>query len=135
MKTKSLFGLSAIAVLATLGACSPKPAAEAPAAESPAAMSDMSDMSGMAGMSDMSGTAMDAAKTGKGVGEITAIDAKSGTVTIKHDAIPDVSWPAMTMTFKANPTSLLDGLKVGEKVAFDISVKGSDAEVTAIEPK
>lgn len=133
MKTKLILGLSAIAALATLAACGPKPAADtsSAAAESPAAA--MSDMSGV---STMSGMAMDSkTKTGKGVGEIIEIDTKAGTLTLKHDAIPAVGWPAMTMTFKANPASLLTGLKVGEKVAFDVSVKGSDAEVTAISAK
>jgi len=135
MKTKTLINLAAVAALTALAACSPKPTADSSSAsaESPAAMAEMS---GMAGMSDMSGMAMDAAaKTGKGVGEITSIDERAGTVTIKHEAIPEVSWPAMTMAFKANPSSLLTGLKVGEKVSFDVSVKGSDAEVTSIQAK
>jgi Cu/Ag efflux protein CusF len=136
MTTKFLLAATAIGATATLAACSPKPAADISTAssESPAAV--MSDISGMAGMSDMSGMAMEpAAMTGKGIGDVTAIDSKAGTVTIKHEAIPEVSWPAMTMTFKASPASLLSGLRVGEKVAFDVSVKGSDAEVTAIQPK
>ena len=124
MKTKMILSLAIGTALSALAACGPKPVADTStaSAESPAAA-----------MSDMSGMAMEpAAKAGKGVGEITAIDTKGGTVTIKHDAIPDVNWPAMTMTFKANPESLLTGLKVGEKVDFDVSVKGSDAEVTAV---
>ena len=129
MKTKLLLSLTAIAALTTLAACGSKSTAESPAAA-------MSDASGMAQMSDMPGMAMDqAAKTGKGIGEITAIDTSAGTVTIKHGAIPTVGWPAMTMTFKANPASLLYGLKVGEKVAFDVSVNGANAEVTAIQRK
>ena len=136
MKTKLLLSLTAIAALTTLAACGSKSTAEtsATSTESPAAA--MSDASGMAQMSDMPGMAMDqAAKTGKGIGEITAIDTMAGTVTIKHDAIPAVGWPAMTMTFKANPSTLLTGLKVGESVAFDVSVNGSDAKVTEIQPK
>jgi Cu(I)/Ag(I) efflux system protein CusF len=75
------------------------------------------------------------AKVGTGMGVITAIDKTAGTVTIKHDAIPAVDWPAMTMAFKANPATLLDGLKVGEKVKFDVKVRGSDAEVTGVTPQ
>jgi len=124
MKTKLLLGLSAIAALTALAACGSKSSADTFSAstESPTAA--------------MSGMAMGApAKTGKGVGEVTTIDTAAGTVTIKHEAIPAVGWPAMTMTFKANPLSLLTGLKVGEKIAFDVSVNGSDAEVTKIQPK
>lgn len=124
--------LSILAMAGALAACSPKPAAtDASAVASSAAPSAMS------GMSDMSGMAMDTdagAKMGNGVGVITAIDKTAGTLTIKHDAIPAVDWPAMTMAFKATPPALLDGLKVGEKIKFDVTVKGSDAEVTAVTP-
>ncbi len=131
MKTKPFLTLSALAALATLAACSPKPAADTSSAstESPAAA--MAEMSGMAGMSGM---AMDSStKTGTGVGTITAIDKTAGTITIQHEAIPAVDWPAMTMAFKANPASLLDTAQVGQKVTFGVSVKGSDAEVTSIQ--
>lgn len=87
------------------------------------------DMSSMPGMS-----APSTAKHGKGVGVIKAIDAKAGTLTIQHGPIPAVSWPAMTMTFKATPPTLLTGLKVGEKIGFDAKVRGTAAEVTAVRP-
>ena len=91
-----------------------------------AALAD--DMAGMA----MSGAP--AAKHGKGVGVIKAIDAKAGTLTIQHGPIPAVSWPAMTMTFKAKPAKLLTGLKVGETIGFDTTVRGMAADVTAVRP-
>ncbi|MFN3229327.1 MAG: copper-binding protein [Asticcacaulis sp.] len=132
MRAKLATTLSILALAAAVSACSPK----STTATDSASVAPEMPASGMAGMSDMSGMAMEsAAKTGQGVGEITAIDTKAATVTIKHDAIPAVDWPAMTMAFKANPASLLSGLKVGEKVTFDVSVKGSDADVTAIQPK
>jgi Cu/Ag efflux protein CusF len=124
--------LSILAIAGVLAACSPKPAATEAATETSAAPA------GMSGMSDMSGMAMDTdagAKMGSGVGVITAIDKASSTLTIKHDAIPAVDWPAMTMAFKATPPALLDGLKVGEKIKFDVKVNGSDAEVTAVTPQ
>lgn len=135
MRAQLAITLSVLALAGSLAACSPKPTATdtaAASAEAPtemAAMSSGGDMSGMAMATDAG------AKMGSGVGVITAIDKTAGTVTIKHDAIPAVDWPAMTMAFKANPASLLSGLKVGEKVAFDVSVKGSDAEVTNVTPQ
>ncbi|RSU50986.1 copper-binding protein [Sphingomonas sp. S-NIH.Pt15_0812] len=75
-----------------------------------------------------------AVKTGNGMGAITAIDAKGGTVTIKHGPIPSIGWPAMTMTFKAAPPALLKGLRSGQRVAFTARAKGMAAEVTAISP-
>jgi Cu(I)/Ag(I) efflux system protein CusF len=84
---------------------------------------------------DMKGMAMTpaaAAKTGHATGVVTAVDSQAKTVTIKHGPIPAVGWPAMTMTFKANPPALVDRVKVGEKVAFDVKVQGPSNEVTAI---
>jgi len=72
------------------------------------------------------------AKSGHGSGVITAIDAKAGKLTIKHGPIAAIGWPAMTMPFKANPPALLHGLRVGQKIDFDVKVIGSAAEVTAI---
>lgn len=88
-------------------------------------------------MDNMKGMAMtpakpSAAKTGQGTGVIKAIDAKAGKLTIQHGPIPAIGWPAMTMGFKANPPILLNGLKVGEKIGFDVKAAGMDAEVTAI---
>ena len=92
-----------------------------------AAADEMSNMKGM--------SAAPAAKHGQGTGVIKAIDAKAGTLTIQHGPIPAVAWPAMTMTFKAKPVALLMGLKVGQTIVFDTTVRGMDAEVTAIRPK
>jgi Cu(I)/Ag(I) efflux system protein CusF len=89
-----------------------------------------------AAQSDLSGMSMaPAAKHGQGTGVIKAIDAKSETLTIQHGPIPGVGWPAMTMTFKAKPPTLLKGLKVGQTIAFDATVRGAAAEVTAVRPQ
>jgi len=85
-------------------------------------------------MKSMPGMANPSAKTGKGVGVITAVDAKAGRVTIKHGPIPAVGWPAMTMSFRAAP-ALLRGAKSGQPVAFDVRTRGADAEVTALKPR
>ncbi|WP_454885863.1 copper-binding protein [Sphingomonas oryzagri] len=87
-------------------------------------------------MANMSGMkAAPAAKTGQGIGVITAIDTKANTITIKHGAIPAVGWPAMTMTFKATPPTLLRGVRVGQNVGFDVRTRGMNAEVTVIRPR
>lgn len=86
------------------------------------------DMKNMPRMSH----AAPAAKTGQGTGVITAIDAKANKLTIQHGPIPAVGWPAMTMAFKANPPTLLHGLRVGQRIRFDVKVQGAAAEVTGI---
>jgi Cu(I)/Ag(I) efflux system membrane fusion protein len=41
-------------------------------------------------------------------------------VTISHDPIASLNWPAMTMDFRARDPALLQALKPGQKVDFDI---------------
>lgn len=71
---------------------------------------------------------------GRGVGVIKAIDSKQGTITLEHQPIKELNWPAMTMAFKVSDAKLLTGHTVGEKVAFEL--KGSDTSpvVTSIQP-
>jgi len=85
-------------------------------------------------MAGMPGMDHGAVKAGKGIGVVTALDAKAARITIKHGPIPGVGWPAMTMTFKAAPPALLKGVRVGQTVAFDVRARGMDAEVTSIRP-
>jgi Cu(I)/Ag(I) efflux system periplasmic protein CusF len=124
-----------VGLAAALAACSPKAedqktAATAPAATTatPAPALPATSMSKMG----MAPAASAAAKTGDSTGEITAIDPAAGTVTLKHEPIPGVGWPAMTMAFKASPPTSLTGLKVGDKVKFSVRIEGDDNTVTAI---
>jgi Cu/Ag efflux protein CusF len=71
-------------------------------------------------------------QTAQGVGVVKAIDTATGMITIQHQAIASIHWPAMTMTFKAAPPSLLNSVKVGEKVHFTLHPAGKDSTVTAI---
>lgn len=83
-------------------------------------------------MSDMNMASAEPAKTAKGTGTVTAVDAASGAITIDHGPIPEANWPAMTMAFKAAP-ALTQGLKTGDKVAFDLKLENGGGEVTAIQ--
>jgi len=67
----------------------------------------------------------------KATGTITALDASAGTVTIDHAAIPEAQWPAMMMGFSADP-ALLTNVAVGDKVAFDVEITGTNGKVTTI---
>ena len=114
------------AVLGTaLAACGKSPAEQAADAQAPAtAASDT--MAGM-GMSD--------AVMAKGTGTVTAIDKATGMITLDHGPIDALKWPAMTMEFKATPATLLDTVKVGDKVTFDLKMIDGTGEVTAIQPR
>lgn len=73
-------------------------------------------------------------KMGKGSGTVAAIDAAAGKITLDHGAIPAVGWPAMKMGFSAKP-AVLNGVVVGDKVDFDVTVSGSAGEVTSIKKR
>ncbi len=70
----------------------------------------------------------------QGVGIVKAIDTGKGTITLQHQAITAIGWPAMTMTFKAAPLALLQKAKVGEQVRFTLHPAGIASTVTAIAP-
>jgi Cu/Ag efflux protein CusF len=51
-------------------------------------------------------------------GIVKKIAADTQKVTIKHDEIPNLDMPAMTMSFKAAQPDLLKDLAVGESIRF-----------------
>lgn len=65
-------------------------------------------------------TPQSAQKMPQGSGKVTAIDRKNSQVTLAHDPIPDLGWPAMTMAFKVKDVMQLDTLKPGDQVSFDL---------------
>jgi membrane fusion protein, copper/silver efflux system len=52
-------------------------------------------------------------------GAVTAI--APDAITIAHEPVPSLQWPAMTMTFKAPAQGLPPGLKVGDRVSFSFA--------------
>ncbi len=84
----------------------------------------------MAGM-DMS--KMPASQTSyPAVGVIKAVDAEAGKVTIAHEAIKGLNWPAMTMTFMVKDKMLFDKLTKNKKVEFSVAKQGADYVVTGV---
>lgn len=61
----------------------------------------------------------DAPKLFHGVGVVTAIDAKSGLITLNHENIPGLM-DAMEMEYQSKPPKLAEGLKVGDKIDFTV---------------
>ncbi|NMN06816.1 MULTISPECIES: copper-binding protein [unclassified Novosphingobium] len=117
----------ALGLAALTAACDKK--AEAPASKdsSQPISATSSSMPGTMAMEPSAAAAIEA----KGHGIVTAIDKTASMITLSHDAIPEAKWPAMTMGFKAAP-GVTDAVAVGDKVDFDITIKGSAGEVTAI---
>lgn len=71
-------------------------------------------------------------RSAKGVGVVTEINASESVVTLKHEPIPALGWPTMTMPFHLASPDLLKGLKVGQKIAFDTKEAEGLPEITAI---
>jgi len=84
---------------------------------------------------DMAGMNMSAKaeKIAHGMGVIKAIDAKQGMITLAHQPIKEMNWPAMTMAFRVSDPKLLTGRSVGEKVTFQLNGNESSPTVTAIQ--
>lgn len=55
-----------------------------------------------------------------------------GSVTLAHEAVPSLKWPAMTMRFTVKDKTLFDKLADGSKVNIDFVVEGSNYIVTAV---
>ena len=55
----------------------------------------------------------------QGIGNVESVDPAAGTVSLNHQPIPSLKWPAMTMDFKVANGSLLAGLKPGASVGFE----------------
>ena len=69
-----------------------------------------------------------------GVGVVQSIDAASGRITIAHEAIAALGWPAMTMGFKVARPELLEGIENGQRIDFTLRGRDMDAVVTSITP-
>lgn len=76
-------------------------------------------------------------KAGKGTvhkaaGVVTKVDPAAGKVTIKHEPIQSMKWPAMTMAFTVRDKALLAKLPKDKKVDFEFVQQGKDYVVTSV---
>lgn len=104
---------------------------------------DMKDMKGMdmQGCKDMMKENMADSKVGgtskgstvhKTSAVVKAVDSANGKVTLAHDQVKTLNWPAMTMTFGVKDKSLLDKLAVGKNVDVEFTKQGSNYVVSAV---
>jgi len=91
-------------------------------------------------MADMPGMQMEE-KTGQahhqGIGRIEVIDRARLSIKLAHEPIKSLGWPGMTMQFKVASAALLNGIKAGDTVRFEL---GKDVQpgkwlVTGIAPQ
>ncbi|SFM96021.1 Cu and Ag efflux protein CusF [Formivibrio citricus] len=71
-------------------------------------------------------------QSAEGTGVVQSVDAKAASVTLKHDPIPSLQWPAMTMPFKLAKPELAKGLATGQKVKFTLENSNTGYRITTI---
>lgn len=57
---------------------------------------------------------------------VKKIDHKAGAVTLAHEPVPSLNWPAMTMNFKVKDNALWSKLAEGKKVDVEFAQEGND---------
>jgi len=95
-------------------------------------MKDMHKGMDMQGMDMGKKPAAGAQTTHKATGVIKKVDPKAGIVTLAHDPVKSLNWPAMTMGFTVKDKALLDKLQAGKKVEFDFVQQGKDYVITTV---
>ncbi|ALP66183.1 copper-binding protein [Paraburkholderia caribensis] len=87
---------------------------------------------------DMAGMSMSAKLSAKKMtsnnaltdAEVKKVDAATGMVTIKHDALENVGMPPMTMAFKAKDADMVKRVHEGDKVK--VRVENVDGTLTIV---
>lgn len=67
-----------------------------------------------------------------GKGQVVLINIDRTMITLKHEPIAAINWPAMTMAFKVKNSAILANTKVGDKVIFTLAPDGKNYMVTSI---
>ena len=68
----------------------------------------------------------------KGTGVVTKVDPAAGKVTLRHDPIRSLNWPAMNMAFDVKDRAMLDQLAKDRKVEFEFVQQGRQYVITSI---
>jgi len=64
-------------------------------------------------------------------GRVVAVE--DGAITLEHEAVPALKWPAMTMPFQLARPDLARGFGAGDRVRFRFRPQGDEHVVTTIE--
>jgi Cu(I)/Ag(I) efflux system protein CusF len=73
------------------------------------------------------------ASTVSAVGVVQQLRLEQGKVKIRHEAIPALDWPAMTMFFRVKDKAVLDGIAAGDNVRFELEKGATGLEITRME--
>jgi Cu(I)/Ag(I) efflux system periplasmic protein CusF len=80
---------------------------------------------------DMGGMSAQATVT-EAVGVVDSVDQAKGMVTLSHEPIASLNWPAMTMDFAVKDKALFNKLIVAKKVQFKFVKQGNRYVVTGV---
>ncbi len=72
--------------------------------------------------------------THRGQGTVNSVDAKAGKVNLTHGPMESLGWSAMTMGFSVKDAALLDGIKPGMKVDFELEKVDGKYRIISITP-
>lgn len=67
------------------------------------------------------------------VATVKGIDARAGTLTIAHAAIPQAKMPAMTMSFPVRDAADLTAHKVGDRVTVQVDKVGDVIKIVHVQ--
>jgi Cu(I)/Ag(I) efflux system protein CusF len=73
-----------------------------------------------------------AQSTHSATGVVKKVDAAKSTVTLAHDPIKSLNWPAMTMDFRVRDKASLAKLKPDQKIQFELMQQGKDYVITSV---
>jgi Cu/Ag efflux protein CusF len=71
-------------------------------------------------------------RRGDARGVVRKVNTAQSKITLKHGPIQKYDMPGMTMSFRAKDPVLLNGLKPGDEVDFDVLIEGTKFFVTGI---
>jgi Cu(I)/Ag(I) efflux system periplasmic protein CusF len=66
-------------------------------------------------------------------GVVQGIDAAKGSITLEHEPVKSLNWPAMSMGFKVSDPKLLAKVKQGDKIRFTFHQSGREYVITSIQ--
>lgn len=67
-------------------------------------------------------------------GVVNSVNAAAGRVNITHDPVASLKWPKMKMNFKVDDPALIEGLKPGTEVDFELRKVEGEYRITRITP-
>jgi Cu(I)/Ag(I) efflux system protein CusF len=76
--------------------------------------------------------AVQAQATHEAAGVVKKVDREGGRITLAHEPVKSLNWPAMTMVFRVQDRKLLDKVAPEAKVQFEFVQQGSSAVITRI---